>query len=198
LRQLWRIDTSEFAIAALTITAVLLLGILEGVLVAAVFSLAMLIRRLASPECVVLGRFPGTDAFAAFMRHPEVREVPGVLIFRANAALLYFNADAVQERIRTFTKEHPSPLRAVIVDLSFTTDIDLSTARMLGDVAREAQGRGAVLRLADAHHHVRAQLAHDRDAALFGDLSRSTSIAEWVALLDSAVLAAPGATASQR
>jgi len=183
LRQLWRIGTSEFVIAVLTITAVLVLGILEGVLVAAVFSLAMLIRRLASPECVVLGRFPGTNAYAAFMRHPEVQDVPGILIFRANAALLYFNADAVQERIRTFTSKHPSQLRAVIVDLSFTTDIDLSTARMLADVAREAQARGAVLRLAEAHYHVRAQLSHDRNAALFGDLSRSYSIAEWVARL---------------
>lgn len=186
LRQLWRIDASEFAIAALTIAAVLVLGILQGVLVAAVFSLAMLIRRLAAPECVVLGRFPGTGAYAAFMRHPEVQAVPGVLIFRANAALLYFNADGVQDRIRTFTGEHPSPLRAIILDLSFTTDIDLSTARMLVEVACEAQARGAVLRLAEAHYHVRAQLAHDRRAALFGDLSRSYSIGEWVAALASA------------
>ncbi|MEP7329736.1 MAG: SulP family inorganic anion transporter, partial [Betaproteobacteria bacterium] len=99
LRQLWRIDTSEFAIAALTIAAVLVLGILQGVLVAAVFSLAMLIRRLAAPECVVLGRFPGTNTYAAFMRHPEVEAIPDILIFRANAALLYFNADGVQDRI---------------------------------------------------------------------------------------------------
>ena len=49
----------------LTIVAVLGLGILRGVLVAAIFSLAMLIRRLARPHCAVLGRFPGTDTFAA-------------------------------------------------------------------------------------------------------------------------------------
>ncbi len=186
LRQLWRIGASEFAIAMLTILAVLVLGILQGVLVAAVFSLAMLIRRLAAPECVVLGRFPGTNSYAAFMRHPEVEAIPGVLIFRANAALLYFNADAVQERIRAFTASHPSPLRAIIIDLSFTTDIDLSTARMLTEAAREANARGAVLRLADAHYHLRAQLALDGAASLFGDMSRSYSIAELVAALTTA------------
>ena len=183
LRQLWRTDASEFAIAVLTIAAVLVLGILQGVLVAAVFSLAMLIRRLAAPECVLLGRFPGSDTYAAFLRHPEVQPVPDILIFRANAALLYFNADAVQERIRAFVAHHPSPLRAIILDLSFTTDIDLSTARMLTDVAHDAQARGAVLRLAEAHFHLRSHLALDRAAPLFGDLSRSYSIGEWVAML---------------
>jgi SulP family sulfate permease len=97
LRQLRRVSMSEFVIALVTIAAVLVLGILKGVLVAAIFSLAMLIRRLAQPECVLLGRFPGSDHFASLERYPEAVPVPGALIFRANTALLYFNADTVRD-----------------------------------------------------------------------------------------------------
>ena len=99
LRQLRRVSKGEFVIAIVTIAAVLGLGILKGVLVACVFSLAMLIRRLALPECVLLGRIPGTDHFASLVRHPNAKSVPGVIVFRANAALLYFNVDNVREHM---------------------------------------------------------------------------------------------------
>jgi MFS superfamily sulfate permease-like transporter len=59
MRQLLRVSKGEFLIALVTIAAVLGLGILKGVLVACVFSLAMLIRRLALPECVLLGPHSG-------------------------------------------------------------------------------------------------------------------------------------------
>jgi hypothetical protein len=91
---------------------VLTLGILRGVLVAAIFSLAMLIRRLAQPECAVLGRFPGTSTFAAIMRHPEARPIPGVLIVRPNAALLYFNAETVREEMEALIRRAPAAVAA--------------------------------------------------------------------------------------
>ncbi|MFO1324694.1 MAG: SulP family inorganic anion transporter [Burkholderiales bacterium] len=180
LRQLRRVSKAEFAIAVVTIAAVLGAGILKGVLVACVFSLAMLIRRLALPECVLLGRIPGTDHFASMIRHPTAQAVPGVLVFRPNAALLYFNVDNVREHILALLERAEPPVRRIIVDLSFTTDLDLSTIRMLGDVARRAREDGVAVLLADAHFRVRALLAREKWAPLLGDLSRSYSIAELV------------------
>ena len=173
LRQLRRVSMSEFVIALVTIAAVLVLGILKGVLVAAIFSLAMLIRRLAQPECVLLGRFPGSDHFASLERYPEAVPVPGALIFRANAALLYFNADTVRERMLAMIDRATGPLQRVILDLSFSTEIDLSTARMLADVARNVRDAGIGFRLAEAHWRVRALLEEEHMGALLGDLSRS-------------------------
>src|SRR5690606_21869664 len=97
LRHLRRVGMAEFTIAIVTIAAVLGAGILKGVLVACAFSLAMLSRRLALPECVLLGRIPGTDHFASLVRHPDAQTVPGIVVFRPNTALLYFNADTVRE-----------------------------------------------------------------------------------------------------
>lgn len=180
LRQLFRVSKGEFLIALVTIAAVLGLGILKGVLVACVFSLAMLIRRLALPECVVLGRIPGTDHFASVVRHPGVQTTPGVIVFRTNAALLYFNVDNVREHMIGLLERASPPPRRIIIDLAFTTDVDLSTVRMLTDFARRAAEYGTAVHLADAHYRVRSILARERAGSLLGDLTRSYSIAELV------------------
>lgn len=180
LRQLLRVSKAEFLIALVTILAVLALGILKGVLVACVFSLAMLIRRLASPECVVLGRIPGTDHFVSLVRHPNAAAVPGVLVFRCNASLLYFNVDAVHQHLVTLLERTDPPPRRAIIDLGFSTDIDLSTARMLIEFAKRAAEEGVSVHVASAHYRVRRLLARDRNCALLGDLTRSYSVAELV------------------
>lgn len=180
LRQLRRVSKAEFTIAMVTIAAVLGLGILKGVLVACVFSLAMLIRRLALPECVLLGRIPGTDQFASLVRHPDAQTTPGVLIFRPNAALLYFNVDTVREHLISHLARAEPGLRRIILDLSFTTDLDLSTLRMLADFAQRAKEDGVAVLAANAHHHVRKLLERAKLAPLLGDLTRSYSIGELV------------------
>jgi sulfate permease, SulP family len=180
LRQLRRVSKAEFVIAMVTIAAVLGVGILKGVLVACVFSLAMLIRRLALPECVLMGRIPGTDHFASLVRHPSAQTLPGVIVFRPNAALLYFNVDNVREHMLQLLTRSEVPLRRIIIDLSFTTELDLSTIRMLIDFARRAQEDGVAVLLADAHYRVRALLAREKNGSLLGDMTRAYSIAELV------------------
>jgi len=184
LRQLRRVSTSEFVIALVTIVAVLGLGILKGVLLAAVFSLAMLIRRLAQPECVLLGRFPGSNHFASMVRYKEAQPVTGVLIFRANAALLYFNADTVMDYMFAVIGGTKEALRLIIVDMSFSTEIDLSTTRMLADLARRVRASGVDFRIAEAHWRVRELLEEEHLDSVLGDLSRSYTVADLVDDLD--------------
>ena len=181
LRQLRRVSKGEFVIALVTIVAVLGLGILKGVLVACVFSLAMLIRRLALPECVLLGRFPGTDHFASLVRHPDAQPVPGVLVFRANAALLYFNVDNVQ----AITCSRCSSARTCRCGASSSTwrSPPRSTCRPRAcwSTSRAAARRtGVAVRIAEAHYRVRALLERGALGSLLGDLSRSYSVAELV------------------
>jgi high affinity sulfate transporter 1 len=182
LRQLRRVSMQEFLIAMVTIAAVVALGILKGVLVAAFFSLAMLIRRLAQPECVVLGRLPGADHFVSMIRHPDAQLTPGVLVFRANAALLYFNADTVRHHLQRLLARGDGRPHRVVLDLAFTTEIDLSTTRMLADTAVELKSEGIEFRLAEAHYRVRDLLRGERLEGAMGPLDRSYGIAELVAL----------------
>ena len=71
-------------------------------------------------------------------------------------------------------------MRLIILDLSFSTGIDLSTVRMLAEAARRLQARGITFRIAEAHYHVRRQLIAEHLEPLLGDLSRLYSVAELV------------------
>jgi len=153
---------------------------LKGVLVAAAFSLAMLIRSLAQPECVLLGRLPGTRHFGSITRYAEAQQIPGVLIFRANAALLYFNAETVKDHMLALVERSAPTIRRVILDLSFSIEIDLSTMRMLAEIARKVRDAGIDFRIAEAHWRVRALLDEEHLSPLLGDLSRSYSIEDLV------------------
>jgi MFS superfamily sulfate permease-like transporter len=150
LQELWRVSRSEFAISMVALVGVLLLGILKGVLVAAVASLLMLIAGSARPHVAFLGRIPGTRRFSDLERHPDNEVLPGILIFRVEAALLYFNVDhvrrAVMERVQAI-----ADLRLVVCDLSDSPMVDVAGARMLLGLSAELAKRNAALRIVEAH-----------------------------------------------
>jgi len=93
--RLWRVSRFEFTVAIVAFGGVLLLGILKGVLLAAVASVLMLLRRAADPHVAFLGRIPGTRRFSDIARHPDNEGTVGVLAFRVESSLLYFNAENV-------------------------------------------------------------------------------------------------------
>ena len=64
--------------------------------------------------------------------------------------------------------------------MAFTTDLDLSSIRALGDFARRARAEGVEVLLGDAHHRVRTLLQREKLSPLLGDLTRAYSIAELV------------------
>src|SRR6185503_4600181 len=98
LARLWHFSRAEFAIAMAALFGVLGSGLLRGVLIGAVLSILMLLRRASRPPTTELGRVPGTDYFADRIRNPENQREPGVFVFRSSGALLYFNVDHVRER----------------------------------------------------------------------------------------------------
>lgn len=93
LRHVWRVSRYEFFVSVIGFAAVLVLGILKGVIFAVLASMLLLIRRAAHPRVAILGRIPGTRRFSDIQRHPDNEVFPGVLILRVEGSLLYFNAE---------------------------------------------------------------------------------------------------------
>ena len=96
---MWRISRLDFYAAAVALIAVLLLGILHGILLAAFASISLLLMRAARPHVAFLGRIPGTTTYSDIDRHPDNEPLPGVIAFRPEASLLYVNADLVLESV---------------------------------------------------------------------------------------------------
>ena len=159
---------------------VLLLGILKGVLIAAVASILLLLRRAAAPHVAFLGLYPGTRCFSDVARHPENERVAGVLAFRVEASLLYFNVAHVLETVRDRIRHEDIPPRVVICDLSTSPYVDLAGAHMLRTLADELAGRGMVLRITDARGATRHLLRDEGLEAATGRIDRVTSVADVV------------------
>jgi MFS superfamily sulfate permease-like transporter len=181
LFRMWRLSRLDFYAAAIALVAVLMLGILQGILLAATASVLLLLARTSQPHVAFLGRVPGTNNYSDIARHPENEQIPGVIAFRPEASLIYINADSVLESV--VNRLHASgttAIRMVICDLSASPYLDLAGSRMLHDLDDELRGRGITLRIVGAHGSVRDLLRADGLGDKVGGIDRLLTIHDLV------------------
>ncbi len=187
LRRLWRVNRPDFAAALVALFAVLLLGVLQGILFAALATILMLLVAAARPHVAFLGRIPGREGFSDMTRHPENLPIPGVLAFRPEAALIYVNAETVMHAVLDrLVAEPEGRVRLVVCDLSASPRIDLAAAGMLGKLQAQLSARGIRLAVVGAHGRVRDLLRRDGLADLVGGIAREVTLASVISEIASA------------
>lgn len=180
LRHLWRVSGMDFAAAAVALAGVLLMGVLDGVMVAVLASVVMLLWRSARPYVAVLGRIPGTNRFSDLARHPDNESIPGVLAFRIQSSLLYFNIDHVLEVIRSRARGQ-TDLRLVVCDLSNVPYVDVAGARMLRRLHKEFAATNVTFKVVEAHAPVRDLLRAEGVEGELGSITRFASLEQLLA-----------------
>jgi high affinity sulfate transporter 1 len=177
LSRMWRISKVDFYAATIALAAVLLLGILQGILLAAAASVLILLGRASQPHVAFLGRIPGTNNYSDLARHPENEQLAHAIVFRPEASLLYVNADhvlhSVLERLRNLPQ---SSIRLIICDLSASPYVDLAGSRMLRLLHTELTAREITLRVVGARGRVRDLLRADGIDRLVGGLDRRSTL----------------------
>jgi len=177
LLRMWRVSRLDFFAAAIALVAVLFLGILQGILLAALASVLMLLGRVSRPNVAFLGRVPGTHTYSDFARHPENEPLPGVIAFRPEASLIYVNAEFVLESVLSrLYAAGPTDIRLVVCDLSASPYLDLAGSHMLHELHRELAARGVALRVVGAHGWVRDLLRADGIGEKVGGLDRVVTL----------------------
>ena len=176
LRHLWKVSRPEFYISMVALLSVLVLGILQGVMLAAVFSILMLLARASRPHVAFLGRIPGTDRFSDLERHPENEIIPGMLIFRVESSLFYFNEEYVLKSVLEKVGSEPNSIQSVVCDLSTSPRVDLAGARMLIALYDQLSRKNIALRLADARSAVRDILRAEKLEERVGPMDRQSSL----------------------
>ncbi|HLN36434.1 MAG TPA: SulP family inorganic anion transporter [Xanthobacteraceae bacterium] len=177
LLRMWRVSRLDFYAAVIALGAVLLLGILQGILLAALASVLLMLVRTSRPHVAFLGRIPGTNNYSDLERHPENEPLPGVVAFRPEASLIYVNADTVLEAVLSRLEQaEASAIRLVICDLSAAPYLDLAGSRMLHELHAELTGRGIALRIVGAHGAARDLLRADGIEAKVEELGRGVTL----------------------
>jgi sulfate permease, SulP family len=178
LKQLWRSDRPEFVVAVTAFIGVLTFGLLLGVMIGAVISLVQLVRASSRPHVAVLGRIPGTRRFSDCERHQDNQLIPGVMIFRPESALIYFNVDNVVDAILNRVRAAPTPPKLVVLDLSTAPLVDMQSAHTLAGMADELTAEDIRFQAVEPRSSVRDRLRHEGVDGKLGGIDRFTMVAD--------------------
>jgi MFS superfamily sulfate permease-like transporter len=129
-------------------------------------------RRTSTPHVALLGRVPGTRRLSDMERHPDNEAIPGVMVFRPEASLIYFNVDHVCATIADRVRAEAQPPRLVVIDLSSSPHVDLQSAHTLAAMAGELTALGADVRVIEARSEVRERLRGEGLERQLGEINR--------------------------
>lgn len=151
---LFRLDRDQWVAVAAAL-GVLLLGIVNGLLLAVALSVLGLLRRLAYPSLSELGR-TGTHDFVDCSTHPEAMPIAGMLVVRPNAPLFFGNAETILFDIGRRARQEG--VGTIVLSLEETDDLDSSTLEALLEFRQAMAAQGRSLILARVHDRVRTIL----------------------------------------
>jgi MFS superfamily sulfate permease-like transporter len=155
--RLWRQRRAECTLAIAAFLGVALLGVLPGIVVAVVLSIYNVFRRSWWPYQATLGRVDGLPGLHDTVVNPEAALLPGLVVFRFDAPLIFANARTFRERITAFADE-TSDLRWILIAAEPITDVDTTAADMLEDLDEMLNARGISLVFAEMKNPVREKI----------------------------------------
>lgn len=158
LRRIARFRRSELVLALVTLAAVLVTGLLIGIGIAIVLSLADLIRRIVHPHDGVLGFVPGLAGMHDIDDYPQSTVVPGLLVYRYDSPLFFANAEDFRTRALAAVDHARPPVQWFLLNAEANVEVDLTAADALEDLRKALAGRGVVFALARVKKEIEEQL----------------------------------------
>ena len=155
--RLWKLDRDQF-VALGAALGVLILGVLNGMLLAIVLSLAALIQRLATPRVARLGQLGAGHDYVDVARHADAIAPPHIAIWRPTAPLFFANAERMLGLVLSGTRLDPG-LRAIVLSLEESYDLDSTALDALIEFDRAAMRAGFPVQLARLHDRARDLIA---------------------------------------
>jgi high affinity sulfate transporter 1 len=158
LRRLYKIRRSEFALAVVCALGVMLVGVLEGIIIAVILAVIQFFERSWRPYTAVLGKPAAIDGYHDITRYPEAAQIPGLLMLRWDAPLFFANANIFRQKVRTLVAQaQPKPVW-IVVAAEPVTDVDTTAAEMLVDLDEELNASGIHLVFAELKDPVKDKM----------------------------------------
>jgi SulP family sulfate permease len=160
LKRLYTIDRVEFGIAAGVTLVILIAGVVPGIILGLLLSLTMVLIDISRPHDAVL-RIRHSDAKFHDCREDEkdTDTIPGLLVYRPYAPLIFANVRYVMTRIRTLVAAADPPVKWLVIDAQAIFDMDVTAAQRFAELHRELAENGIELKIADAPRPFLEELA---------------------------------------
>ena len=172
LLRLTRMSRKEGFLAAGTTIGVVILGVLPGVGLAVALSLAWCLLVTSRPRVSVLGRVESLNGFHSINDYPTALNIPGLLLFRFEADVLFFNVDYFVERLRESIAASRTTVSWIVVDARPVNWIDATAVEALAALRRELDAEGILLAFAE----VRLSLGYAFTAASREEWHRTSGV----------------------
>ncbi|MBF1328441.1 MAG: STAS domain-containing protein [Mogibacterium diversum] len=153
--KLRKVDRTEWKIFYVVMFTVLIFGTIYGVLIGIILSFVTVIIRASNPPRSRLGYIPEKDQFYPVDRTTGTREIKGVLIYRFGGALFFANANTIKDEIDDLVTDY---MKAVIIDASGITSIDVTAVERLMILYTKYKERGIKLFLTEHSGNLNDQL----------------------------------------
>jgi len=164
LRWIWRVDRTEAALAVITMLGVVAVGAVDAILLAVGLALVRFVRITARPRDEVLGAVPGMHGLHAIERHPGARTWPGIVIYRFDGPVTFFNAAYFRQRAMKAARDAGPGLRWFVLDMVPISHVDVTGVYALQELHADLAHAGVRLVLAGRRTEIVGWL---RDAGMY-------------------------------
>jgi sulfate permease, SulP family len=138
-RDLFQTSHREFFLSVITTLGVLVLGALPGVILTVGLTLLWLLTVAARPHGAILGKVPGLKGLHDILDYPNARTIDGLLLYRLQGNLVFFNADYFKENLLASIATSKTPVEWVVVDASPVNIVDATALQKLDEIRTELE-----------------------------------------------------------
>jgi MFS superfamily sulfate permease-like transporter len=149
LRRIYRIQRWEFWLSIGCLAGVTVFGAIPGIALAIVAAVIEFLWDGWRPHWAVLGRPPGLRGYHDIARHPDARQIPGLVLFRWDAPLFFANAELFNQCVIEAVKRSPTRVQWVVVAAEPVTSVDVTAADALAELDQTLHDAGVELCFAE-------------------------------------------------
>lgn len=157
-------NRADFILASFTFLAVLVVGLVDGIVVAILVGLLQFLHTIFKPTDLLLG-LDDAGVIRSMCPNNGIKPIPSTLLYRFNSPLTYFNITFFKKRIHQLIDDSPTTLKWVVIDAtsSFTYN-DSTVMKYISELTLELKGRGMTFILAGRSNELRKWLLKNRQA----------------------------------
>lgn len=144
LKTLYRIDRREFALSIVATVGVVAVGAIKAILIAVLLAIIRFVRLVSRPTIEILGTVEGFPGLHSIERHKNANTIPGLLLFRFNAPIVFFNAPYFKREVLAAVIAAGPALKWFVMDMIPVTLLDATGLYTAAEVISTLSDRGVV------------------------------------------------------
>jgi high affinity sulfate transporter 1 len=180
LRRIYRIQQWEFWLSMACCAGVVVLGAIQGIVLAIVIAVIEFLWDGWRPYSAVLGRVDGMKGYHDITRYPNARRISGLVLLRWDAPLFFANAEFFHNRVLDAAATSPTPVHWIVVAAEPVTSVDVTAADMIAELDDKLNALGIEFCFAEMKDPVKDKLKRFGLFKRFGEKSFFATVGEAV------------------